>query len=85
MSWKDKVKYISELNLFMLRGGYNESERRYITKKIVNVYDNIMKKHSDGQVMYREDNLEIKKKKSPLWYKEKGYDYNISIPAKKTK
>ena len=65
----------------MYRAGYQEATRRYLTKKIVSNYDKVLREHNEGtKIMYREDQTR-KKKKSALWFKKKGYNYNMTVPA----
>lgn len=82
MEWNDKLCHITQLNLFMKRAGYQEHERMNMTKRIINEYSERLRKHDIEEViMYKEDNTKKKKKKNPDWYKDKGYDVNIMIPA----
>ena len=82
MDWDTKCSYMSDLNYRMYLAGYPEPFRRNITKKAVNNYNKILKEHlEENKVMYRDIEHRPKKEKSVTWYKEKGYDLNINIPA----
>ena len=80
MPWKDKAYWLTELNLFMLQGGYNYRFRRLMTDKIVRIYSNILDRHNKGTLMYREQSTTIKAKNKTDWFKKLGYKYSFQIP-----
>ena len=72
LDWKEKAVWISELNLFLLKGGYNQRFRNNLTQKVVGIYCHILSKHVQGTNMYRSDQTIYKARDSSPWYKKLG-------------
>ena len=82
MPWAEKSEYLTDLNYRMYLAGYPEEKRRNITIKVINNYSRMLKEHQEStKLMYRSPQEQIKKKKTAMWFKDEGYDYNVAIPA----
>ena len=84
LDWKEKARWLTELNLFMLNAGYNHRFRNSLTNKIVGIYKHILTKHYKGTNMYRDSDSMSKTcstlATSTAWYKKLGFKLAIKIP-----
>ena len=88
LEWKEKTKHCNELNKKMQFSGYNQAFRTLVTQSALKAYREIERKDKEGiEPMYRDkfynrEKREIKKKeKKEGWFRTKGEESIIFIPA----
>jgi hypothetical protein len=88
LDWHEVAKHCSELNKRMQFSGYNQSFRTMVTRSALKAYKEIKAKDESGVApMYRqkswnrEERERKKKEKKEGWFKSKGEETVIFVPA----